>query len=408
MPEEGSASLDLLVEDMTDDELDLIIDEISIEELATIIETVAPGKDYIAAFKRFMAIYARNLSEIEATAEEAEAVSTATAALSDEVQTALSEIDQILESSQLSRWSRLNRPNLLKQSFWTYSSGVGRNVVYGNASRISGNTYACWKSFNDPTVYELEEAPTAAQLAEACAYYTGTDNNNDPFYYLYKDEDDWRVSLVDLGANNAITDADGEVYQYAIGLDITGNTAYANWEYLCFYNPTNSTSWRQTTGAVYTNHGQIEEMTPGKRYTLSFWARVTSGTGAIARLGYGNSYMNPPYKANDGKSDYSDWIEIAGSEWTRYHWTFDYNPAGDWYTETTEEATDSGGNSYTKVVRTYNYFKKVVFGFGRKYTATIQICGFRLVQGELEINTRYDELKEMLQALEARVSALEG
>ena len=42
MPEEGSASLDLLVEDMTDDELDLIVDEISVEELETIIETVAP------------------------------------------------------------------------------------------------------------------------------------------------------------------------------------------------------------------------------------------------------------------------------------------------------------------------------------------------------------------------------
>ena len=51
------------------------------------------------------------------------------------------------------------------------------------------------------------------------------------------------------------------------------------------------------------------------------------------------------------------------------------------------------------MTRTYNWFKKVCFGVLRKYTATVQLCGFRLVEGGLFLPTKYDEIKAQVDAL---------
>lgn len=306
---------------------------------------------------------------------------------------------------------RLNGPNLLKQNWWTTSSGVDREVVYGRASRIAGSSCMYLTSIAYPTKYELESAPTSAQLAEASAYYTFTeevDGQNVTRYWLFKDEDDIKASVVSLPAAAQVAELDGELYTRAIQFDVTANSAYGNTEWLLSGDPSGSRTYTQGASNVR-NWNQVEEMQPGETYSMSFWARVLSGEGAMMRCGYGNSYTNQPIHLDDGRSDVSDWIQVTGSDWTRYDWTFTFNPPGDWYTETT--ATE---NDVTTVTRTYNWFKKVGFAIARKYTATVQVCGFRLVHGPLWLPdagllmTQYNTLMDQYTALEARVAALEG
>lgn len=295
----------------------------------------------------------------------------------------------------------LNTPNLLKQNWWTLNSAINKNVVYGSDSRWSGTSYPYLSSYNSPTEYTQTTAPTAAELAECCAYYTTTEDEVTT-YHLFKDEDDIRASVVDLATADQITELDEEVYAKAIQFDITANSAYGNAEWLMYCHPSSTRVYTQGDTNVK-NYGQIDEMQPGRKYTMSFWARVLSGDGAFVRFGYGGNAYNAPWSTSaDGRSGISDYVEIKGSAWKRYSWTFEFNPTGDWYTETSAEV-----DGVTKITRTYNWFKKVCFGFCRKYTAVIQVCGFRLVEGNLWITDTYDDLDEGLTETKDRVTALE-
>ena len=82
--------------------------------------------------------------------------------------------------------------------------------------------------------------------------------------------------------------------------------------------------------------------------------------------------------------------------------------AGAEYTETTEAVTDSGGNTYNRIKRSFNWCKRVMIGVHRKYTATLQLCGFRLSKGGLYGSDTVDTLKEQIKNLTARVAALES
>lgn len=288
----------------------------------------------------------------------------------------------------------LAKPNLLKQNWWTNSS-VGHNVVYGNDSRIGGTSYPYLKSYNEPTLHELQSPPTAAQLAEACAYYTYTEDGV-THYNLYKDEDDIRATVVDLAAADQISEMDGEVYTKAINFAITANSAYGNSEWLCYCNP--STTQKYTAGTTPKAYGQIEELIPGEIYTMSFWARVLSGEGAWMRCAWGGRYGQ--IYESEGYCHLSDWIEIKGAIWQRYTWRFKYDPTGDWYSETS--AVEDG---VTKITRIYNWLKRVAFGIARKFDAVVQVCGFRLVKGRLWISETYDGLED---GINANVGAIEN
>lgn len=295
----------------------------------------------------------------------------------------------------------LNTPNLLKQNWWTNNSALGKNIVYGNDSRRSASSAPYLRSYNSPTEYTQTTAPTAEELAQCCAYYVN-EVDGVTTYHLFKDEDDIRASVVDLATADQITELDEEVYAKAIQFDITANSAYGNEEWLMYHYPNSTRVYTQGDTNVK-NYGQIEGMQPGRKYTMSFWARVISGDGAYFKCGYGGSSGNTPYtNSADGRMGVSDYMEIKGSAWKRYSWTFEFNPTGDWYTETSAEV-----DGVTKITRTYNWFKKVCFGFCRKYTAVIQVCGFRLVEGNLWITDTYDDLDEGLSETKDRVTALE-
>ena len=249
------------------------------------------------------------------------------------------------------------------------------NVLYGNVNRISGTTYPYMKSINQGN-YPGDDA--ADGIAE---------------------------SVVALTGNGVITEPDGESYDKVIQYAITANSAYGNTEWLMYYSPSGSTT-HKTTDTIVRNWGQIEEMIPGEVYTVACWVKVVSGDGVWMRFGYGNSYSNAPYNdTTNHRTGISDIIQVDpnGNAWQRVSWTFTFNPSGDWYTE-----TSATSNGVTTVTRTYNWFKKVCFGVLRKYTATVQICGFRLVRGRLFICETYDDLDEDLTVTKGRVTALEA
>ena len=298
----------------------------------------------------------------------------------------------------------LNRPNLLKQNWWTNGAGVEHPVVYGKDARISGTSYPYLTSYNSPTETTQTTEPTAEQKAAATSIWA-EEENGVTTYHIWTDDDDIRASVASLAAADQISETDGETYDKAIQFDITANSAYGNMEWLMYCNPYFTRVYNQGDTNVR-NYGQIEEMQPGHRYSVSCWVRVLSGDGAWMKMGYGNSYTNQPYNdtANQ-RSGISDWIKVEplNGAWQRISWTFDFNPTGDWYGE-----TSSVVDGVTKITRTYNWFKKVGFGIGRKYTAQVQICGFRLVEGRTYVTDTYDDLEEDVNSGKDRLTALEA
>lgn len=307
-----------------------------------------------------------------------------------------SEMEAAMEQAGL---RLLNGPNLLKQNWWTNNSALGKNIVYGNDSRLAASSAPYLRSYNSPTEYTQTTAPTAEELAQCCAYYVN-EVDGVTTYHLFKDEDDIRASVVNLATADQITELDDEVYAKAIQFDITANSAYGNAEWLMYYYPSSTRVYTQGDTNVK-NYGQIEEMQPGRKYTMSFWARVISGDGAYFKCGYGGSSGNTPYtNSADGRMGVSDYMEIKGSAWKRYSWTFEFNPTGDWYTETSAVV-----DGVTKITRIYNWLKRVAFGIARKFDAVVQVCGFRLVKGRLWISETYDGLED---GINANASAIEN
>ena len=298
----------------------------------------------------------------------------------------------------------LNRPNLLNQNWWTNGTGVEHLVVYGRAARISGTGYPYLTSHLLPTETTQTTEPTAEQKAAATSIYASTEEGVTT-YHIFNDNDDFKATVASLAAADQITETDGTVLDKAINYQITANSAYGNTEWLLYCNPQSSRVYDQGT-AVVRNYGQIEEMQPGHRYSLSCWVRVLSGDGVWMKMGYGNSYTNQPYNDTTNQcSGISDWIKVEplNGAWQRISWTFDYNPVGDWYTETSAVV-----DGVTKITRTYNWFKKVGFGIGRKYTAQVQVCGFRLVEGRTYVTDTYDDLEEDVNSGKDRLTALEA
>lgn len=290
-----------------------------------------------------------------------------------------------------------NKPNLLKQNFWTQNSALGRNVVYGSDSRYAGSGSPYLSSYNMPTEYTQTTAPTAAELAECCAYYTTTDDGVTT-YHLYKDEDDIKATVADLAAADQITELDGDVYSKAIQYAITASTAWGNAEWLMYYQ---SQTNKYKQGDSCREYGQIPEMIPGEKYTVSVWARVISGDGALIRFSWGGTHNNTPFN-QEGKCVVSDPIEVKGSAWARYSWTFTFNPQGDWYTETSEDV-----EGVTWITRNYNWNKRVAFGVLRKWNSVIQLTGFRLVAGRMWVTDTWDDIGDKIDQYTGRIDDLD-
>lgn len=200
-------------------------------------------------------------------------------------------------------------------------------------------------------------------------------------------------TVVTLAAADQITEPDGETYTTAIQYAVTASSVWGNADWLVYnYGQVYERSYAVgTTEPKF--YGDIEELIPGKKYTLSCWARITSGEKAWVSFGYGGKYGNTPYSTDTYSSSgglRSEPVEVAGGEWQRVSWTFTFAPTGDRATYTTANDT---------VTRVLNWTKRVMFGVHRKFTATVQLCGFRLVEGGLYLPTKYDEIKEQVEAL---------
>ena len=386
--------------------------------------------------------------------------STASAAAVADAESALTEMDAVLESLSLSRASRLNRPNLLKQNYATSrevatgtvvsqditipaetAAEAAENLTYtvtdsaitssfklvGVKSRIyaiaSMSNMSASVSAGSATITVtarnvVNGAATAHDALTVTVYLSLTTTKSVPYgnvsrisgsgypylrsisgdaSYPGQDEtDNVTVDVVTLAAADQITEPDNETYTTALQFNVTADTAYSNTEWLQYYHANYQSGYYQ--GGTPRNYGHIDELIPGKTYTVSFWARVTSGTGAWARFGWGGRYGMAPY-ANVTWGGLSDWVVIEGSDWKRYWWTFTFNPEGTWYTETSEQK-EVNGETKTYITRTYAWNKSVWFGIGRKLTGVVQLCGFRLVEGGMWLPTKYDELSERIDEME--------
>lgn len=182
-----------------------------------------------------------------------------------------------------------------------------------------------------------------------------TNISNSGITYPGDDDDQVTEAYAALTGNNVVTDEDGATYDKAIAFTVTNppSSGWGNCDWLIFLYGSST-------------YGQINAMEDGHVYTMSCWARITSGTNACLRLAYGfDDYGNTPVSpTGSGEAVESGYKEISGSGWQRVSWTFTYHAeiVGSW---------------------TRTNYKRIGFGVCRKYAGTVQLCGFRLVEGEL-------------------------
>lgn len=180
-------------------------------------------------------------------------------------------------------------------------------------------------------------------------------------------------SVVTLTGANIVTDEDGVQYTQAIQFTVTNppSSGWGNADKL-IWNYGNNYIEMENGEPKYRRYGQIDEMEVGKTYTMSCWARMTAAN-TKARLWLGCCPYNAQYLKVPNGYDMNN-IEVTSTTWTRVHFTFVFNPTGDqFYTFTNDNTTYQAAN----------WLKQIAFGVCRKYAGTVQLCGFRLVEGEL-------------------------
>lgn len=308
------------------------------------------------------ALFARNIGEIESNQQT--------------IQAAYDGIGDALANAGV--WA-LNGPNMLSQEFWTNSGGS--NFVYGDGKRWLASGRPWVKSIRRDTEYTYDTEPSD----KGDAYYVETVEEEDgqtvTTYHVFKDEDEIRTSVAALA--EPVTDSDGASYTHALQFAVTGVTSgHLNAEELIF-NQGHDGVTREADGqtVTYPPIGQLP-MTDGETYTLSCWARLTSGEQACLRFAYGRDGYGNQYNVPDAQ----EYFEIEGSAWQRVTWTFVYH----------------------NTISARTMYPRVGIGVCRKYTGTVQLCGFRLTKGGLYGSDTVDTLRAQLKELTARVAALEA
>lgn len=335
------------------------------------------------------AILARNVADCEANVEDFQDM-----------------VDGVYDALAAQNIRALNGPNLLRKDAWWVDTGSGK-VVCGDAARWSKSGGAYMKSITHYNIYTTE--PTQEQTAGATYVYhreADAQAGITEAWIVYRDADDGiTTSYADLTGTAIITDDDGEVYNNAIQYNILANSAWGNMETL-YYPQGYSTQYYKQGEAPKSYGYYVDEMEVGQKYTLSCWARLTSGTEAWLKFGWGGQYMNSMGFPSD-RSGVSDVYKVTSTEWKRLHWTFVFEPAGAEYTETTEQYTDPNQQTYTRVIRSYNWSKRVMIGVHRKYDATLQLAGFRLVKGGLMGDNTVDTLQLSVDRMLASIAPVE-
>ncbi|MBR2799805.1 MAG: hypothetical protein IKE04_02795 [Oscillospiraceae bacterium] len=225
--------------------------------------------------------------------------------------------------------------------------------------------------------------------------------------------DEISETLVPLTGANIVTDEAGTSYTTAVAFTVTNAPVqgWGNADDLVFNY--GNTSYRTSTppANIKSMTGQLD-MEVGETYTLSCWARVTSGSKAMLH------FMWSPERSFSSTGvvyDNQTRIEISNTAWKRIEWTFVFNPTGP-QTYTYNQTVTEDGVDTTVNYTGFCWLKKVAIGVCRKYNGTVQLCGFRLVKGltnwveeqHRATNAAVEAMDTRVTDLESRVTALEN
>ena len=304
-----------------------------------------------------MAHYAVNISDVEA-----------------EMAAFLAQSNRIEQAMAENGIDILTGPNMLKPQDFYYSgtiNDVEGEYVYGQTNRC----YAYGKAY-------VRNARNQSASASGA------------------DPDEISEAVTTL--NPTITDGDGSVYNKGIAFTVSTvpESGKMNSEDLIF---------------LYGNHGEGEvptngsgdhdlDLVVGHWYTMSCWARVTSGERMGLEFGYGHD-QNGNYYGD------KTFFEVSGTAWRRVQWKFQFNPQGQQFYEYTVYKSADGRYSttqdetYTTLVtrRSPRWSKTVAFSVTRQYAGTVELCGFRLVEGDNYTNSRINTLESSMSSLSASV-----
>lgn len=209
--------------------------------------------------------------------------------------------------------------------------------------------------------------------------------------YIGEEQDEISEEVVTLTGNDIVTEQDGTVYSKAIAFTVTNppSNGWGNADKMVF-NEGNRTVELEDGEPKHPMYGELD-MTVGERYTLSCWARVTSGDKAMLWLG-ACAYNHQEHRCPDCW-EYHE-IDANGGEWQRVIFEFVFNPEGSqFYTYT------NGGVTY----RGCYWTKSVGIGVCRKYAGTVQLCGFRLVHGKMWVSDTFADLEDQLTDARAEI-----
>lgn len=308
-----------------------------------------------------VAVFARNVGDIEGS-----------------IATFQQSVDGILDALAEANVRALNTPNMLKQDFWETNNN--ETIIFGNAMRRYATGRPFVKSIKDDTHYTYDTEPQD----KGDSYWVTTeevDGQTVTTYHVYKDEDEIRISLASLAT--PITESDGESYNKALQFNVTAaESGMHNSEDLVFnYGSDGGTYERDGQTITYGPSG-ILDMVEGETYTLSCWARITSGTNARLHFSYGARYYGYVLPGAGNAND----VEITNTDWERVSWSFVYHAQGQYG----------------------DLMKRVSVGVCRKYTATVQLCGFRLVHGGLYGSNTVDTLAAQVADVHANAERMDA
>lgn len=204
-----------------------------------------------------------------------------------------------------------------------------------------------------------------------------------------QEQDQISEQLALLTGDSVIRDLDGREYGVAVAFTVANapSNGYNNCDQLIFgYGSDGGTTTIDGETVTYPPSG-VFDLEDGQQYSLSCFARITSGEHARIMMGYGYDSRGQVSRWTEDNQVY---IDVTGQDWRRVRWTFTWH------------------NTLTVGSSNYTMKKRVGIGICRKYNGTVELAGFRLVAGGLYAENDVDVLSERVTALEARVDALEA
>lgn len=235
---------------------------------------------------------------------------------------------------------------------------------------------------------------------EAARYYMSSkpflDSAYDPLNGG-QEQDEISERVVTLTGDDIINDDDGATYNTAVAFTVANApiSGYNNSDNLIFNYGTDGGTYTRQDGSTYTYQPSgVLDLVEGETYTMSCFARITSGTKARLELGYGYNYRGYLSTGYEGNHKY---IDISNTAWKRVVFSFVFHE-----TATYEAA---GANPYTVTV---NHKKRVGFGVCRKWDGTVQLAGFRLTHGGLYGDNTIDTLAAEVAELRNSIAAAQA